>query len=352
MRMHDDEVEVDEGLVRELLADQLPDLAELRLTVVEPWGTDNGIWRLGDDLVVRLPRIAWAVAQVTRDATWLPRLAPHLPVTVPEPVAVGRPAAGYPFHWAIHRWIDGVGAGPTTIEDPVGFARDLAGVVDALHRISPDGAPPARNRARRLREYDEATRAAIASAAHLVDADAAARVWEEALAAEPHAGPPVWVHGDLEFNCLVEGGRLCGLVDWGSACVGDPAVDVQAVWSPLFTDESPRCSSTPWQSTRRRWPAVVALPSTRRARRCPTTSTPTRSSSSARGRSWPPSACRRSWSTEPPAPPAPDLLLAALSPACATRSSLTASTSCCDQHSHIMHTAAGPAVWRWGAGET
>ena len=236
--MHEDEVDLDEGLVRRLLADQLPDLARRPLAVVEPWGTDNGIWRLGDDLVVRLPRIAWAEGQVTREATWLPRLAPHLPVALPEPVAVGRPAHGYPYRWAVHRWIPGVAAGPATIDDPVGFALELAGVVDALRRVAADDAPPAHNRARPLHEYDGATRRAIASAAHLVDTDAAIAVWEEALAADPHAGPPVWVHGDLEGNCLVQEGRLCGLVDWGSACAGDPAVDVQVVWSPLFTDES------------------------------------------------------------------------------------------------------------------
>jgi aminoglycoside phosphotransferase (APT) family kinase protein len=100
-------------------------------------------------------------------------------------------------------------------------------------------APVATNRARPLADYDDATRTAIARAAHLIDADAAFAVWEDALAASPSAGPEVWVQGDLEGNCLVDAhGHLCGIVDWNSACVGDPAVDVQVVWSPLFTDES------------------------------------------------------------------------------------------------------------------
>lgn len=237
-RMHADEVDVDEDLVRRLLADQMPHLAHLPIVRVEPWGTDNGIWRLGDELVVRLPRIAWAVGQVTREAGFLPRLAPHLPVAVPEPVAIGEPGSGYPFPWAVHRWIPGDGAGPDTIADPVRFALDLAEVVRALQAVPTDDAPPARNRARPLQEYDESTRRAIEGAAHLVDADAALAVWEDALAAAAHPGPPVWVHGDLEGNCLVQDGRLHGLVDWGSACAGDPAVDVQVVWSPLFTDAS------------------------------------------------------------------------------------------------------------------
>lgn len=236
--MHADEVGVSDDLVRRLLRSQLPHLATLPLEVVEPWGTDNGIWRLGDELVVRLPRIRWATGQVGREATWLPRLAPHLPVAVPEPVAVGVPEHGYPYPWAVHRWIDGHGAAPGRIGDDATFARDLADVVLALHSVSTVEAPPARNRARPLEAYDEATRLAIHRARHLIDAAAATAVWETALAAPPHEGPPVWVHGDLEGNCLVRHGRLCGLVDWGSACAGDPAVDLQVVWSPLFDERS------------------------------------------------------------------------------------------------------------------
>jgi aminoglycoside phosphotransferase (APT) family kinase protein len=239
VRMHDDEVEVDEALLRRLLRAQFPDLAEEPLRIVEPWGTDNAIWRVGDDLVARLPRIGWATGQIGREATWLPVLAEHLSVPVPEPVAVGEPGEGYPYRWALHRWLPGEPASPERISDPVRFALDLAAVVRELASVPPDGAPRARNRARPLSEYDEATRAAIAAAAHLIDADAATRVWEDALAAAPHEDPAVWVHGDLEGNCVVDdGGHLCGLVDWGSACAGDPAVDVQVVWSPLFTESA------------------------------------------------------------------------------------------------------------------
>lgn len=169
---------------------------------------------------------------------WLPRLAPSLPAAVPEPVAVGEPADGYPYRWAVHRWLPGEGAALDTISDPVTFAHQLAEFVQALARVPTEGAPAARNRARPLRDYDEPTRRAIDGASHLIDAAVATAVWEEALAATSHHGPPVWVHADLEGNCLVRDGRLSGVVDWGSACAGDPAVDVQVAWSPLFTDES------------------------------------------------------------------------------------------------------------------
>jgi aminoglycoside phosphotransferase (APT) family kinase protein len=236
--MHDDEVEVDEDLVRRLLDAQMPALSGQRLQIVEPWGTDNAIWRLGDELVVRLPRIGWARGQAEKEAKWLPILAPHLPVAVPEPVAVGGPGLGYPFSWSVHRWIAGDGASPKTIDDPVRFALDLAETVRALQSVSTADAPRPHNRARPIQDYDQATRRAIESARHLIDADAALAVWDEALAAPGYEGPPVWVQGDLEGNCLVRDGRLCGLIDWGSACQGDPAVDVQVVWSELFTDES------------------------------------------------------------------------------------------------------------------
>jgi aminoglycoside phosphotransferase (APT) family kinase protein len=128
--MHDDEVAVGQALVRRLLGTRMPGYARLPIVAVEPWGTDNAIWRLGDDLVVRLPRIHWAVGQVELEARWLPRLAPHLPIAVPEPVAVGGPAHGYPFPWAVHRWIPGEGASPATVDDAATLARSRGAAIN------------------------------------------------------------------------------------------------------------------------------------------------------------------------------------------------------------------------------
>jgi aminoglycoside phosphotransferase (APT) family kinase protein len=240
MRMHEDEIEVDAALVRHLLATQLPGAADLPLSKVEPWGTDNAIWRLGDALVVRLPRIHWATEQVEREATWLPRLAPHLPVSVPEPIAIGVPGCGYPYRWAVHRWLRGDGASLARMSDPVRFALELAAVVRSLQAVPTDGAPAACNRARPLQEYSDPALEAIEGARHLIDVERTRAVWEEAMAAPAHRGAPVWVHGDIEGNCLVTDGHLSGIVDWGSACSGDPAVDIQVMWSELFTDQSRR----------------------------------------------------------------------------------------------------------------
>lgn len=238
VRMHRDEVRVGVELVSRLIAEQYPHWADLPLRPVEPWGTDNAIWRLGEDLVVRLPRIAWAAAQPAKEAKWLPVLASHLPVAIPEPVALGRPDFEYPFTWSVHRWLPGELASPSTIRDPNAFAEAMVDVIRGLGNAPTDGAPPPHNRARALAEYDDSARKAISSAADLIDADVAIEIWEAGLAAEPHGEPLRWVHGDLEGNCLVLEGHFSGLIDWGSTCVGDPAVDVQVAWSPLFTDES------------------------------------------------------------------------------------------------------------------
>jgi hypothetical protein len=103
VRMHEGEIEVDDELVRSLLGRQMPSIAHLPLVIVQPWGTDNAIWRLGSEFVVRLPRIHWAAGQVELEALWLPRLAPHLPVAIPEPFAMGKPSNDYPYRWAVHR---------------------------------------------------------------------------------------------------------------------------------------------------------------------------------------------------------------------------------------------------------
>lgn len=238
--MHADEVEINADIAARLLAAQLPEFARLALSIVEPWGTDNAIWRLGEELVLRFPRIGWARNQVAFEAEWLPRFAPLLNVVVPEPIAVGVPGEGYPFPWAVHRWVPGIGARLDAMVDPMRFARDLAAVTGQIWAMPADGAPPAKNRARPIAAYDDETRRCIAAAAHLIDADAALAIWAEALAAPAHEGPSVWVHGDLEGNCVLLDGQLHGLVDWGLGCAGDPAIDVQVVWSPLFTDASRR----------------------------------------------------------------------------------------------------------------
>ena len=165
-------------------------------------------------------------------------LASHLPVPIPEPVALGRPDSEYPFAWSIHRWLLGELAGPDTIVDRSAFADSMLDVIHGLRKAPIDGAPPPPIEPDRWLSTTKARVRQSRVLQDLIDAKAALKVWETGLAAAPHRGALQWVHGDLEGNCLVLNGYLGGLVDWGSACVGDPAVDVQVAWSPLLTDES------------------------------------------------------------------------------------------------------------------
>src|SRR5262249_20931130 len=137
------EVHTDASLVRRLLAAQLPRWANLPIERVRSAGTDNAIYRLGEEMAVRLPRVDWAIGQVERDHRWLPVLAPHLPLAIPVPLAIGAPGEGYPWRWAVHRWLEGENATIDRIADPHQAALDLARFIAALQRIDPAGGPPA-----------------------------------------------------------------------------------------------------------------------------------------------------------------------------------------------------------------
>jgi aminoglycoside phosphotransferase (APT) family kinase protein len=230
--LHAGEVPTDEALVRSLVAEQFPHLASLPVRRAPSMGTVNAIYRLGDDLCARLPRVAaWAVG-VERELEWLPKLAPRLSLRIPEPVARGRPADGYPFTWAIFRWIEGETYRDDFADDERRAAADLARFVQELRGIDPVGAPRAGRRP--LRELDATTRRAIAASRGVIDADAAAAAWERTLAAPVWDGAPVWIHTDLlRPNLLVDHGRLCAVIDFGGAGAGDPAADVIAAWSVL-----------------------------------------------------------------------------------------------------------------------
>jgi aminoglycoside phosphotransferase (APT) family kinase protein len=234
--MHADELHTDAALVRRLLAAQLPHWAELPIERVPSSGTVNALYRLGSDMVVRLPRISGGTGGIDKDFEWLPRLAPLLPVRVPVPLAKGEPAEGYPWRWGVYRWLDG--------ENPDGVVdlHEIAAFVDALHRVELTGGPPAR-RGRPLGEaQDEEARDALRQlrGLRLIDVDAATAAWDAALEAPPWSGPQVWVHGDLlSGNLLLERGRLTGVIDWSGLGVGDPACDLIAAWGLIPREVRP-----------------------------------------------------------------------------------------------------------------
>jgi aminoglycoside phosphotransferase (APT) family kinase protein len=237
-RLHDDEVPTDVALARRLVAAQFPKWADLAIEPIPLEGTTHAVYRLGSELSVRLPRRRSGARQVEKEHVWLPRLAPHLPLAIPQPVAVGAPGEGYPWPWAVHRWIDGRDAGMASPDDERRAAIDLAGFVAALGRIDPAGGPGAGEhnalRGADLSALDAEARPAFAALEGVIDVRAAGAAWDAALALPPWRGAPVWVHGDLRAaNLVVRDGRLRGVLDFGLLGVGDPACDAMVAWTFL-----------------------------------------------------------------------------------------------------------------------
>ncbi|HAV76988.1 MAG TPA: phosphotransferase, partial [Anaerolineae bacterium] len=228
--MHADEVNTDISLVARLLAAQFPQWADLPLTPVKSAGTDNAIYRLGTDMAVRLPRIHWATGQADKERKWMPRLAPHLPLAIPVPLARGVPGEGYPWDWSIYRWLEGENLALEQIPDPNQTAFDLANFTTILQKIDTSDAPLAVEHGLRgepLSTRDAGTREAISALHGMTDTDTITGIWEHALHASEWDREPVWFHGDLlPGNLLFNQGRLSAVIDFGGLGVGDPACDL------------------------------------------------------------------------------------------------------------------------------
>jgi len=235
--MHDDEIDVPIELVGRLVAAQFPEWAGLQLELLLPWGTDNALFRLGDDKLVRLPRRESVVGQVERDVRSLPPLAPQLPVAIPEVLATGAPSANYPWTWGVYRWLEGETLPADRLDEAGAAAGDVARFLIALRGLDPAGAPPRRGRGVPLATRDEFVRHSIAELDGRIDTSGAIPIWEAALRAPDWDGPPTWIHGDLmPGNLIVRDGRLHAVIDWSLVCAGDPACDLMVAWMFLGAD--------------------------------------------------------------------------------------------------------------------
>jgi aminoglycoside phosphotransferase (APT) family kinase protein len=224
------EVSIDEALVRALLVEQHPDLADRPLRPTAN-GWDNVIFRLGDDLVVRLPRRLAAVELVEHEQRWLPTLAPRLPLAIPTPVRVGVAGQGFPWPWSVCEWFEGNVAARAALADPTADAARLGAFLVALHQPAPADAPHNPYRGVPLRERDPILRDCLARLGDDVDRDAVLQRWEPLLATPAWSAGPCWVHGDLHpANVVVRDGALAAVLDFGDLTAGDPATDLAVAW--------------------------------------------------------------------------------------------------------------------------
>ncbi|MFE1289264.1 aminoglycoside phosphotransferase family protein [Streptomyces sp. NPDC058751] len=241
--MTDSGTEITAELVRDLLKDQHPDLAGLPVREVEGgWG--NQMWRLGDELAVRMPRTEDAPDLLRKECRWLPVLAPRLPLPVPTPVRTGEPSARFPKPWSVMTWVHGEPLDRASISRGDHAADTLAGFLGALHAVAPAGAPAGSDRGAHPKECTDGFEnflRAIAPGNLAADARAVRDVWDDAVAAPGWEGPPVWVHGDLHpANVVVSDGTLSGVIDFDSLFAGDPAWDLAAAWVLLPAGAGPR----------------------------------------------------------------------------------------------------------------
>ena len=226
---------IDVALVERLIASQFPELAELPITPVKLSGWDNRTFHLGYELSVRLPSAEAYAGAVQIEQEWLTKLAPHLPLTIPKPVAMGSPGEGYPWNWSIYRWLPGEVAAWDSVADLNAFAVDLAEFLKALQRIDPTGGPKRKWRGGNLELWRPQAEEAleILSARQAIDKVAATEIWQTAIAA-PIEDNPVWYHGDVAAgNLLTRDGKLSAVIDFGGLGVGDPACDMTIAWTFL-----------------------------------------------------------------------------------------------------------------------
>lgn len=229
--MHENEFEINGELVRQLVRSQFPHWSDLMLTPVQSDGTDNAHYRLGTDMLIRLPRIDWAVDDVHKEHVWLPQLSQHLPLPIPQPIAKGQPTSVFPWPWSVYRWITGETARLASIPDPERLIRDLAQFIRAMRTLQIDGLPTAA-RGETLASREQSTRQAIARLDTLIDVPKALQAWENLRKATSWDETPVLIHGDLKpDNMLIQDGKLKAIIDLGGFGLGDPAVDLLPAWN-------------------------------------------------------------------------------------------------------------------------
>lgn len=234
------EVAASREVVRALLREQHPDLADREIgDPIE--GFDMAVFRLGEDLAVRLPRHREAIASLAAEVRWARELSQAWTFPAQRIVRTGVPGAEFPWSWAITSWLPGRIAAQRPLD--ASAAPDLGRALAEIHRPAPADAPFDVEQGIRLAEREPVLRRFLralpvvgAGRGPMVDPNAVAELWGRALAV-PDDAPRVWIHADLHpFNVISDEGRFGGIIDWSGVSRGDPAVDLGFLWSLLRRD--------------------------------------------------------------------------------------------------------------------
>jgi aminoglycoside phosphotransferase (APT) family kinase protein len=266
-QMHEDEFEINEYLVRTLLQDQCPKWANLPLKRIPSSGTDHALFRLGNEYVVRLPRLDGANDNIHKECEWLPKLARFLKVPISEPLFKGQPTQDYPSFWTVTRWNEGKDPDFELENEYENLAQDLAHFLNEFQNIKLLNGPPSRRGIPLMTKVlDEETRLAISQLNGEIDIPSITSLWDKLSNTPPWNKDPVWVHGDLlPGNILIQNNRLGAVIDFSSVGIGDPACDLIIAWSLLnsssrevFRKNLENIDSDTWERGRG-WALSIAL---------------------------------------------------------------------------------------------
>lgn len=278
-QLHTDELPIDVSLVRRLVDRAFPEYAVYDLKPTRDSGSSNALFRLGDNMLVRMPRQPGGGASIDKEARWLSFVGSRITVAVPRIFGIGEPDLGYSERWAITAWLDGTSPTPPLSGSGscahVGLAKDLSQFVTELRamEVPPEAAGDEAlswYRGMPLSVLDADFRDSAAQCRSLdigIDIDEALRVWDHAVessyAAEPAVG---WYHGDLlvENLLLNDEGRLAAVLDFGGLAIGNPTVDLIVAWEAL--DEEGRrefrraldVDDATWNASRG-WALLIAM---------------------------------------------------------------------------------------------
>lgn len=268
-KMHENEHEVDEQLVRDLIQSQCPQWSELPLKSVASSGTDNALFRLGSEYIVRLPRIEWgegsANKSTNKEYEWLPKIARFLRTSISEPIFKGNANESYPWQWIVAKWNEGYNPEFEKENEYAELAKDLAIFLNDLHRIKLSNGPTSR-RGVSLKEVDAETKKAIGELTEELDTQSVTLLWNLLSNTPAWNQNPVWVHGDfLPGNILIQNNRLSAVIDFTDVGMGDPACDLIVAWALLnaqsrktFRENLENIDDDTWQRGRG-WALSIAL---------------------------------------------------------------------------------------------
>ena len=224
-----------------MLEEQHPDLADREIRFADS-GWDNFMFRLGEDLALRLPRRQAGVDCLLHEQRVLPLLAPRLPLPTSAPVRTGQPGRGYPWPWSVIPWRAGRTADLDAPNPSQGVV--LADFLRALHQPAEANAPSNPVRGVPLIERDATIAPHLARLKQETDliTPGIEAAWAAAVEA-PLSHVDCWLHGDLHpRNVLVVDGAISAIVDWGDITSGDVATDLAAIWM-LLEDEQARAAA-------------------------------------------------------------------------------------------------------------